>query len=83
MSDLQTSDSTNLRLTNVGQYKLNLRYQYKCLTHKHRTVQRLKKVGQYKLRTRTNIGPVQMSDCDKRLTVQTLDQYKRQTSTII
>ena len=49
--DPQTSDGTNLRLTNVGQYK--------CRTRTN--------VRQYKRRTSTNVRPVQTSDKGKQI----------------
>ena len=40
-------------------------------------------VGRKKLRTKTNVGPRQTSDWDKRQTGQTSDQDKRRTGTNI
>jgi len=57
MVPVQTSDGTNLRLTNVGQYKkrtgTNLgQFKYRTSTN----------VGQYKHRTSTNVRPVQTKE---------------------
>jgi len=57
-SDPQTSDGTNIRLKNVGQY-----------TRRTSTnVGPVQTSDQYKHRTSTNIGPVQTSDWYKRRT---------------